>query len=88
MDAAGGVDGRRATTAIAMSADASGTAIHASRQLTSPKSPHKGMPTTQASGGPRSATASTGERFSGVVHSATAAIAAEYESPTPIPTSS
>ena len=62
--------------------------IQANLQLASPTNPAKGIPTIQALGGPRRATASTRERSAGVVQSATAAIAAVYESPTPMPTPS
>ena len=44
-----------------------------------------GIPRIQASGGPRRVIASTRERSSGLAHSAVAAIAAEYETPMPIP---
>ncbi len=43
------------------------------------------MPTIHASGGPRSAIASTRERSAGVAHSAVAATAAEYETRSRIP---
>ncbi len=67
------------------SASTSGTATQAQRQFTSPAAPAIGMPKIQASGGPSSASASTRDRWSGVLQSATAATAAEYVSPTPMP---
>ena len=81
-----GESGRRRERAASPARDStSGTTIHDRRQLTSPAAPPSGMPTIQASGGPSSATASTRERSSGRLHSATAATAAEYVSPTPMP---
>ena len=67
-------------------ASASGTTTHTSLQLRSPTTPAIGMPTTHASGGPRSASARTRDLSTGELHSATAAIAAVYERPTPMPT--
>ena len=82
---AGGVRSRRERAASPARDSTSGTTIHDRRHEASPAAPPSGMPTTQASGGPRSATASTRERSSGRLHSATAATAAEYVSPTPMP---
>ena len=59
----------------------------ASLQSISPSSPTSGMPMIHASGGPSSVSARTRDRSTGVDHSAVAAIAAEYDTPIPRPTS-
>ena len=82
------MDARPARTASATREKVTGAATQANLQLDSPTKPASGIPTIQAIGGPSKATASTRERSAGIVQSATAAIAAVYESPTPIPTPS
>ncbi len=87
MRVAGGVARCRRSSAVATTAIAAGTTSQASRQLTSPRIPTSGMPTIHASGGPSSVRASTRDLFAAVDHSAVAAIAAEYDTPIPTPTS-